>query len=378
MKQQRHNTSSFFDLVEVFLPIIRMTIPGILLWILMRRINKINISAIGVVVSSQEMATILIFTHVIAMCYGSRANRSKGWYYELACCTLPTEIILYLYYLQHQFALAVLLLYLMLGGFVFIMTYGRKMLSDLYQLQYLPQPILNDINSTARHAKKTIDSVLFVALRRYFVVFTAFLLVLPSISVIVVYGFNGYLNNATTHAIIKDETDNLLLANIETIQLFQDDKWAMISEQDKINALQIVSDIETHYLNIDPVFVVACPLNENTAGEYQHSDRIVCIDMKKHEEEYPLGYIKTVLHECRHAFQYDCVDSLDWDNVNIQNGIYYAQARQWQYEQEHYIHPYEDYEEYYQQDIENDARTYASNGMDTYAQFLYLFTIPSK
>ena len=100
--------------------------------------------------------------------------------------------------------------------------------------------------------------------------------------------------------------------------------------------------------------------------------------MSKHSDDESIEAIITILHECRHAFQHDCVDSLDWEDQATQTGIYYAQARQWRYEQAHYISISESMDGYYDQEVEKDAKQYADEGIGTYWQYISLSDLPAR
>lgn len=151
-----------------------------------------------------------------------------------------------------------------------------------------------------------------------------------------------------------------------------------MSDQEKINALQIIADIETHYLGIEPFVVVNAHLGYRTAGTYDPAERTARIDFEKHEGDSPIEYVNTILHECRHAYQHDCIDSLDWSNPDIQNGIYYAPVRAWRYEHANYISLVEDHEAYYSQSIEVDARQYAQDGIYVYQQYIDFGSLPAR
>ena len=142
--------------------------------------------------------------------------------------------------------------------------------------------------------------------------------------------------------------------------------------------MQVIADIETNYMGINPVVVVNCHLENQTIGAYDHSERQVHIDLEKHNGYDSLEYVNTILHECRHAYQHDCVDSLDWDNSQVQSGIYFAQARTWRYEQNNYVSANENRDAYLNQMTEKDARYYADEGSQIYQQYIYLSNLPPR
>ena len=100
--------------------------------------------------------------------------------------------------------------------------------------------------------------------------------------------------------------------------------------------------------------------------------------MDKHIGYESLEYVNTILHECRHAYQHDCVDSLDWSDTEVQTGIYFSEVRNWRYEHANYVSASEDRDVYYNQWIEKDARHYAEEGVYVYQQYIYLGNLPTR
>lgn len=363
--------------MESFLSILRFVVPLVMLNLLVTQAHKAFIPVLNIEISAVLMRCVIIGTHATSAIYGLNEENGRGWLYELCCCFLATEIVLFIYFIQYQFEVASTMLATLVCGAVVLLTYGKKQLKLLYANGYIPQSLMDDIISSSK-SNKSPNSVLSVALRRYMTIATATLFAIPSMATIFIMGTDGVMQHGNFHAIIEAGNENQMLLNMETIQLLDEDKWNRLTVQDRVNVLQVIADIEANHMNIAPVMVVNYHLSECTIGSYDHAKRQVQIDMEKHEGYEPLEYVNTILHECRHAYQHDCVDSLDWNSYEVQNGIYYAQARQWRYEHENYIGLSVDRDAYYDQAIEKDARYYAEEGIMVYQQYIYLSNLPTR
>lgn len=357
---------------------IRFIMPVVLLCILSLRICSTYIPVLNIEISETVMQCISIVLHLTSMFCGLHETCPRGYLYELSCSFLASEIILFLCFIQYQFAAACTLLGVLICFFVLLLIYARKELGLMYFSASLPPPLVDDMIASLK-SNGTERSCFLVALRRYMTIAAAILLSVPALLTLIVYcKEDSVKHTGQTHAVIETSNANQMLLNMDTIRLFQDELWNGLSEQERIDALQVVADIETNHLGIAPVVVSNKSLEAHITGGYQHSQRAVYIDMSKHSDDESIEAIITILHECRHAFQHDCVDSLDWEDQATQTGIYYAQARQWRYEQAHYISISESMDGYYDQEVEKDAKQYADEGIGTYWQYISLSDLPAR
>lgn len=359
------------------LPLLRVLIPVIMLNILVPGVHAVFLSELGIEISSVAMRCIVIGVHIITAWVGMQSEESRGWLYEIASCFLATEIVLYIYFMQYQFAIALLLMVIFSAGLVWISTYGRRKLMYSYRRGHIPQTLMDDIIASSKEKRRPY-TLFSVALRRFMMIAPAVLLIVPSVVMIYNHGIDGIKHTGNEHAIIADSQENQLIANLSTLRLLEDSSWKLLSDQEKVDVLQVIADIETRYMEIAPITVVNCHLENRTIGAYDHSQRQAQIDLDKHTGYESIEYVNTILHECRHAYQHDCVDSLDWNDTEVQTGIYFSEVRNWRYEHANYVSASEDRDAYYNQRIEKDARYYAEEGVYVYQQYIYLGTLPTR
>ena len=369
---------SLSEWVVALLPLLRVPVPVIMLNIMVPGVHAVYISELGIEVSSVSMRCIVIGVHTIAAWVGMQSEESRGWPCEIASCFLATEIVLFIYFMQYQFAIA-LLVVIFSVSLAWISTCGRRQLMYSYRRGHIPQILMDDIIASSKEKRRPY-TLFSVAIRRFMMIVPAVLLIVPSVVMIYNHGMDGIKHTGKNHAIIADSQEKQLITNLSTLQLLEDSSWELLSDQDQenVDVLQVIADIETHYMEIVPVKAVNCHLENRTIGVYDHSQRQAQIDLGKHIGYESLEYVNTILHECRHAYQHDCVDSLDWSDTEVQTGIYFSEVRNWRYEHANYVSASEDRDVYYNQWIEKDARHYAEEGVYVYQQYIYLGNLPTR
>ncbi len=157
----------------------------------------------------------------------------------------------------------------------------------------------------------------------------------------------------------QEESANSLPENEVLWMCLDEDKWKTLSVQERITVLKHLMDYETDILDIPPIEIHAGLIGDATMGVYDHSINMIEINVE-HLDLCPVEeVIDTVCHEVRHAFQWQVVDSIDWDNPVFQ-APYFEEMRSWLENYHNYksvwIYGYDEYEN---QPVEVDARDYA-------------------
>ena len=181
---------SLLEWMGALLPLLRVLIPVIMLNIMVPGVHAVYISEVGIEISSVAMHCIVIGVHTIAAWIGMQTDESRGWLYEIASCFLATEIVLFIYFMQYQFAIALLLVVIFSAGLVWISTLGRRQLMYSYRRGHVPQTLMDDIIVSSKEKRRPY-TVFSVALRRYMMIVPAVLLVVPSVVMIYNHGVDG-------------------------------------------------------------------------------------------------------------------------------------------------------------------------------------------
>ncbi len=353
------------------LPLLRVAVPTLLLLLLWHNAHMVYIRPLRLEIPASFMWVLCVLFHTMACFFSFRSSGRRVPCYELCCCVIATELWLFLYYTQYQPIGAALLLTLYALGWILLETKGRRWLYLLNDSGSLPAFLTADVSSSH-------TGFLAAARRMYAVMAAAGLLLVPSILTLSCYGLEGEQYHSKLHAQDSVNSDNPMMANISTISQFSDVCWKEMNTQEKLDALQVIADMEAGYLQIEPVNVVSKHLEGKVLGSYDETSRTVSIDFDHHAGYDAMDCLNTLLHECRHAFQHDCVDSLDWSNEQVLTGMYYAQVRQWRQDFVSYTQSGSDQEAYLNQSVEVDAREYADEVEDIYQHYWYLGNLPVR
>lgn len=367
----------FKNRVEEFRPVFRLLMPLTLMVLLTSRIAELHVPFGSIWISATSMRYLITLSHVASAVAGYCTVCNRGWLYEFSAAFLVTVICLlpYIYWQQSIAFLTLFLVYLL--GLLLLMTVVHGQLEHALQWGHLPESITNELKWSLRRNKKTV-SLRVILLRRYLMVAFVVLFSVPALMVLVNDDTAGTEYYGNAHAVTGSAEENQLINNLDTLRLLMDSEWNELSAQKKADTLQVIADIETAHMGISPITVVVCQLDDQRLGTYDPADRMVRIDLDRHSDDGVLEILNTILHECRHAYQHDCILSVDWTNPAVQQGVYFAQVRQWRYEHQNYISASKNWEVYYGQSIEEDAREYADDGVWVYRQYLNLLCLPSR
>ena len=139
-------------------------------------------------------------------------------------------------------------------------------------------------------------------------------------------------------------------------------EWDTLSEGDKLELMQLLCNIECIYYGIPHrVSVRFSLLPLDTGGTYDpESDEITLNCYYVNHLPFSVS-LNSLLHECTHAYQHAMVDAYQETPEEYRNLICLRDARVFQYEFAHYVGGDEDdeFDEYYSQKVERDARDIA-------------------
>ena len=156
-------------------------------------------------------------------------------------------------------------------------------------------------------------------------------------------------------------------SNIKTLTLLDEDEWETLSLTDKLDVADTVKNIELKSLGItEGVPLIVMDLEEDVAGCYSPSSNTIVID-----SDYMCGadsadIVRTLCHECFHAYQHHMVDIYENVPELCKEMQVFSSAKGYAYEFENYIDGDEDYEAYKNQAVEEDARIYSTLKRDFY------------
>lgn len=157
-----------------------------------------------------------------------------------------------------------------------------------------------------------------------------------------------------------NDSEQMILDNMETISLLNEQAWSTLSLQEKLNVLQLVADIEQIELGLpNALNVGAANLEENLMGYYLDNtyEIIVSIDMLQYGSS--LNALDTICHEAYHSYQYRIVDAFMEADEGSKNLRLFTKAKLYMNELENYIDASKDIDGYSEQECEKDANMYS-------------------
>lgn len=170
-------------------------------------------------------------------------------------------------------------------------------------------------------------------------------------------------------------SDDTIAKNIEILQNLQEEKWTYLSVDEKVAVLQTVANIEAHYLGLSHGLTVkVAVLDSDTLGTYNDRKHRIQISLDEVDYYGALKCVKTVCHEAYHAYEYQLVKVYDEADDNMKALYIFRDAKKYKSEFANYIHGSEDYDAYYEQSCEEDARDYAYDAMLDYKEKVYSYT----
>lgn len=211
------------------------------------------------------------------------------------------------------------------------------------------------------------------------IVAIALLIVMGIIGVQGVFG-DSILNSSILATASNQNMPQTIDNNIDTILLLQEEEWANLTTQEKLNTLQTVANIEAHYLGLpNELNVGAANLGEYTLACYNDRTYTINIDLNHLENDSVYDVLDSCCHEAYHSYQHRLVDAYNSADENYKGLRIYTPAARYGLEFINYIDGDYDFCSYYYQDCEMDARDYAEDAVYDYYDkiFEYLNEAPT-
>lgn len=164
---------------------------------------------------------------------------------------------------------------------------------------------------------------------------------------------------------VKDEYT--MEANMDTVLKLQSAVWKDLDTRERIDVLQTVCNVETHYLGLyDPVTVQGDNLPPYALGAYSDAQRLIRINLDHIENDPVEEVLSTLLHEIHHGYEHRLADIFDNIPQEYRDLRLLKDAAHYSQEVDDYINPREDYFGYMTQRLEMDSEKYAELGVEEY------------
>ena len=154
--------------------------------------------------------------------------------------------------------------------------------------------------------------------------------------------------------------------------VLQNEKWIELDVEEKLDVMQTIANIEASYLGLpNELNVSVANLQENRLGSYSDGIRTIYIDLSHLESASAREVLNTCAHEAYHSYQHRLIDAYNSTDENVKNLMLYKKAVTYQAEFENYVDGTQDFDLYYGQSCEADARKYAKSAVEDYYNKIY-------
>lgn len=160
--------------------------------------------------------------------------------------------------------------------------------------------------------------------------------------------------------------NHTIAGHLEELRKLEEDTWETLDRAERLDLLQTVANIEDTYLGLPhELFVTAGDLPESIAGQYDDGTHTITLDADYLMNRLARDVLDTVCHEAYHAYQHrlcDAYDSLDSDFKGL---LLFYRTEKYTVDFKNYYSG-DDFDAYYSQQVEVDARNYAADAVEDY------------
>lgn len=135
------------------------------------------------------------------------------------------------------------------------------------------------------------------------------------------------------------------------------ESWRYTSIDERVKLLQQVEHNEAQKSPRPSCDLKTAKMKDYEMGEYDPTTNTIVVNEQLVHSDNPRRALETTLHEGRHAYQQDVMNNPDKYPDHPMREIW---------AENNYISPNEDFEAYYNQPIEVDARSYANAHVNEY------------
>ncbi len=154
---------------------------------------------------------------------------------------------------------------------------------------------------------------------------------------------------------------------MDTVKLLKEENWGNLTIDEKLDVIAVVKNIEMSSLGIaHEIYIKSESLGGSVLGCYSPSERSIAVDTDHLRSSTTLEVVETICHECFHAYQHQQVEVYNSVSEEYRAMPMFSSAQKYAYEFENYIDGGEDFDAYYSQLSEENAREYSQLKAEVY------------
>lgn len=188
-----------------------------------------------------------------------------------------------------------------------------------------------------------------------------------------IFGFH-LRSTDVTETYSKSEGPWTIAENVEVLSKLQEDNWAELSIQDRLDVLGIVVNIEAqHFGLVYHLTLGSSYLPESTLAQYSRDTHKVTVNMVALEKQTARDMLISICHECYHSYQEQLIELYYNTPKKYRNMPIFSPVPYYLEELSNYESGEDDIIKYYYQVSEMTARTYAEQSADEYYRMIDLY-----
>jgi len=179
--------------------------------------------------------------------------------------------------------------------------------------------------------------------------------------------FNGTVMNSSLEVAKIYSDEHSLSANMELICNIAPERWENLDMKTKLNVCQAIINAKAAEYGISHELLVGtAALEGNTLAYYCEPQHQIVIDVDYLKLGYSYALLESIIHECTHAYQYEQIDLYKKVDEEARNLLMFYEASVYLEEFSDYEDGNEDFERYYGQLAEVNARKAGEIGAEEY------------
>lgn len=182
----------------------------------------------------------------------------------------------------------------------------------------------------------------------------------------------GLLVSSVDTKVEKNDDTWSMKNNAETVAMLHEDNWKTLSLKERTDVLAVCKNIELSYLGVynQEIHLEVGDLEEGVAGIHNPNEDTIVIDIVHLENSDSRAVLKTLLHECKHAYDWECVKAYNQLDDDYKNLNLFTNVARYDEEFRTHVDSNKNFEEYYAQACEVSARNYSEVAVEEYFEFI--------
>lgn len=190
-----------------------------------------------------------------------------------------------------------------------------------------------------------------------------------SSALLAVLGAGRLFRNSLFKAKVKPTTsaveEQTIANNLEMLSLLTGDRWTALSVEQKLDVLQVVANVEQRYLGLPTELTVGAAnltqMELPVVSGYCEETHEILVDLDSLLNDTSWELVNSIAHEARHCYQYRLAEVYQATQTDDQDLLLFREALAPVFADElaNYEDAKDNFQAYYDQQLERDARDYA-------------------